>query len=554
MLRLGLLIHYTQILRFGQEKVTGNERLSSNRQPNERLNVAGLFWCLLSGVLLVFCYPKFDMGLLAWVALIPWLWVTLRGRWWVVVLGSWLTGFIWLAGVMYWIAIFGSWPWILMALVWSSPIMLCGAGIRVLAHRAVWQRMAGPPLLWVSWEWLRSIGPYGLPWAPLGASQADFLPVVQIASLLGVLGISALIVLVNVSILELRRALVQRKQRSLRSTSALVPPIAAILAALLVILWGGVREQTVLPNTGLPAAWEGDMIWVSLIQGGDVDADVSHLNRPWTAQEQDEQMSKYESLTLQAIDPRPDLVIWPESAIPAFLNVEPMIRERVSQFTRKMGSYLLSGSQHLSPQGEIHNSAYLFSPAGRIVGRYDKVHLVPFGEYVPARSWLPFVKYYTIREEDFTAGQGYRLFEIKPGVKMGPMICFESVFPEISRAIVSKGANILVIITNDAWFKRTAAAEQHAKLAIFRAVENGVWVIRSATTGVSCVIDATGNTVGEMSPQFSPLTIGPVPVPALEGRTMWRRGGYLFPEFCIFFSILLLVWRRGKPKRVTKQD
>jgi apolipoprotein N-acyltransferase len=195
-------------------------------------------------------------------------------------------------------------------------------------------------------------------------------------------------------------------------------------------------------------------------------------------------------LTRQAEATSPDLIVWPESAIPGALNLQPDMQQAVADIARGSGAALVAGGPAQIGE-QLRNSAYFISPDGRMVGRYDKVRPVPFGEYVPGRSWLPFLHYYSVRDVDISAGERQQVFRLG-GMTLGPMICFESTFGWVSLWLARHGAQTLVILTNDGWFGRTAAPRQHAEIAVFRAVETGLYTIRAASTGISEIISPTG--------------------------------------------------------------
>lgn len=239
------------------------------------------------------------------------------------------------------------------------------------------------------------------------------------------------------------------------------------------------------------------MLRVAVIQGsahGPLLAE--NVNKPMTAEEEKRTLDTYEALTRKAAARRPALVIWPESTLPDAPERDPLIADRLSQVVRRAQVWLLVGGPYVDSRGRTANSAYLYSPSGNQVARYDKVQLVPFGEYVPTRQWLPFLSRYHVREVDFARGAVHRVLQAGT-VAIGPMICFESIFPQISWLLAGHGAQVLVVITNDAWFGHTAAAAQHRQIAVLRAVETGRWVVRGASTGISSIISPDGLIVAE---------------------------------------------------------
>jgi apolipoprotein N-acyltransferase len=222
----------------------------------------------------------------------------------------------------------------------------------------------------------------------------------------------------------------------------------------------------------------------------------------WNPQANDYILDKYFRITLEAAKVKPDLIIWPEAALPVVLEEEPTYYEIVKDFVREIKIPLLLGAV-TTRDSFYYNSALLVSDEGELLTRYDKLHLVPFGEYIPLKKILGFLG--TVAPiGDFTAGKEYAIFKIPNPKSQIPnefsvLICFEDLFPEISREFVKKGADFLVNITNDAWFKKTSSPYQHLQASVFRAVENRVPVVRAANTGISGFIAPTGKIISLVS-------------------------------------------------------
>ena len=407
------------------------------------------------------------------------------------------------------------WPWLLLSGIESLAFVVAALLIRWV-HARSWRAAITAGAAWVVSEWLRSQSPFGLTWGQLGYSQAGYLPIVQWASVGGVGLISFVIIAWNATLAQA----VGRRTRQAWLRVALTALVVAIM------FYAGAkrvanvqREATDLGASGLP---------VAVVQASAIGPlHVAQLNQPWTEQQQDRELRAWEALTRQAARSHPRLVIWSESAIPGLLEGSPKLFARVSRAARQANAYLLAGGPYVDSFGQLFNSAFLIDPRGKEVWRYDKVHLVPFAECVPGRSWFPLLRHYTLREEDLQPGPGHGALRAG-SVKIGPMICFESIFPEIARREVKLGAQVLAIITNDAWFGHTAAAEQHAQMAVFRAVETGTWVLRSASTGISMVISPDGRVrarAGLFRRKVLTARISVAPLPT------WyqRRRGFLFP-------------------------
>jgi apolipoprotein N-acyltransferase len=232
---------------------------------------------------------------------------------------------------------------------------------------------------------------------------------------------------------------------------------------------------------------------VSLIQGN-VDQTVK-----WNPEFQQQTMRDYASLTMDATVGGKRLVVWPETAVPFFFQDQNALHRAIVELARKTKSWLLFGSpSYTEIRGKVtlFNSAYLLSPNGDLAGKYDKVHLVPYGEYVPLRRLFPFISKLVQGVGDFGTGEGYAPL-VMDGHKVGVLICYEGIFPEASRIYKQNGANLLINITNDAWFGNTSAPYQHLSMTVFRAVENRLYLLRAANTGITAIVDPLGRIVSQ---------------------------------------------------------
>jgi len=373
------------------------------------------------------------------------------------------------AALLYWIAIFGYLPWILLAVLEALPIAAFGAlAALVYQGRRAWLELAAIPALWTALDWARTLGTYGFTWGGLAYSQAPNTPAIQIAALTGPWGLTFGIALFNAALTAERRK------------AALVTVALIVAAAIHLGGWLALKQ---------PEA-DGRTILVALAQGS-LDQDVN-----MTPQRATETMRVYTELTRTAADKSPEFVVWPETVVPGDLAVTGPMRNWVASLARSSGTHLLCGSLRDRPaRGSLPatqmNGAFMFGPDGKLLGSYYKVHLVPFGEFVPLRRWLPFIERYRVRPVDVRPGKEHNLIPTSFG-QTGVMICFESIFPYIAREETRKGAKLLVVITNDGWFKRTAGAAQHHDFAILRAVENRRYVVHNGATGISSVIDPYG--------------------------------------------------------------
>jgi apolipoprotein N-acyltransferase len=491
-----------------------------------------------SGLLLAAAFPPFDLHLLAWITLIP-LFFALKGQ--TAKNGFWLGGIfgiVFFAGTVYWVTnsvyFYGGIPLIpasLITLLLSVYLALYpalfGAAVVHLKRSHPFLLLIAAPAVWTALELARTYVFSGFPWALLGYAQYSALPVIQVADITGVYGVSFLIVLVNSAVAEF---ILDRKQYA--------GIIIAALATALVLGYGVMR----LREPGGPGG-----ITVSVVQGN------IEQDKKWDPAYQAETLTVYERLTQEALKQHPDIVIWPETATPFYFTGDnPADRKLTADlidFVKKDKVPLLFGSPtyRIKPARVVvlHNSVFLLSGEGKILGLYHKRHLVPFGEYVPLKSMLFFIEKMVQAIGDFESGNEYTVMTVPDGkstpqdVKLSTVICYEIIFPDLVRKFVDHGAGIMTTITNDAWFGRTAAPYQHFSMAVFRAVENRVPVARAANTGISGFIDAKGNILaasGIFTEAYLTQTLTPG-----STKTFYTRYGDLFSYACLLFSVIMLI-------------
>jgi apolipoprotein N-acyltransferase len=277
----------------------------------------------------------------------------------------------------------------------------------------------------------------------------------------------------------------------------------------------------------------------------------------WDPAHRDETLARYDRLT-ESLGARPDLVLWPEAATPFFFEREPEYQLRVLAIVNRASVPLLFGSPAVRFDNErrpyLLNSAYLVEPGGNLLGRYDKQHLVPFGEYIPLKSSLLFFLDKLVEGiGDFQAGPGPTVFSFMPRqaavggeagdgrpVKFGVLICYEVIFPDLVRRFAENGAEFLVTITNDAWFGESSAPMQHFSMVVFRSVENHLAFARAANTGVSGFIDPFGRIL-QTSPIFTETAMQAA-VPVLQPRTFYSRHGDVFAYGCVLICAVLCLF------------
>jgi apolipoprotein N-acyltransferase len=490
----------------------------------------------LTGLLLVLSTAPVGLWWLAYVALVPLLFaldssnvnsnavgsgyaLSLRQRVKRPLFIGFVAGFVTFLGTIYWVVnsmyFYGGLP-----IVASVPIMLVLVAYLALypalfsllfslllvrvrsACSVVLFSLVIVPALWVATEFLRGTLFTGFPWSLLGYSQSANLLLIQVADITGVWGVSYLVVAVNAALFLLARSLRARRARAGGVGTAIIPSVVGFASVLLlivaVLVYGSFRIAEV---DRIVAGWKS--IKVAVAQGN-IDQSVK-----WDESYRQKTLDIYARLSAEGKKQGARLVIWPETAVPFYLGERNPKEEIIEKIVDNAGVPVLTGAPsykyNADTKGvEYLNSAYLFVPSpalekGSISGvglaqKYDKVHLVPYGEYVPLKRFFPFIKKLTVGVGDFASGPGPVPIAFKEAA-LGIVICYEVIFPKLSADTVEAGAGLLINITNDAWFGRSSAPYQHFEMALFRAVENRVTLLRSANTGISAVVDPVGRVV-----------------------------------------------------------
>jgi len=437
-----------------------------------------------TSVLLATAFPSTSAWPLAYVGLVPLL-LWLQGKQYKqAFLGGLLAGAVFYAIVFAWFA---------TLTYWVGSIVLLGVGLLFLFFALFWGLVAAGerffdrwmpgaivivfPAMWVLMEYAHNHIFTGFGWGSLGYTQWNNLWVAQLASIGSVYAVSFYVVVVNVLICMLIR-------RIGKFTSAWPPAAAIIVLCVAVPVWGKMHMQ------------EPDMS--SSLRVGVVQPNFS-LDVKWSGEYSAHMLEVLERQTELVAAKGAELVVWPESAFYGFLVDEI---DRIGGIARSNNVYLLTGSNHYEGadwgRGDeiiYYNSAFLIDPMGRELGRYHKRHLAPFGEYVPLQGILPFLGKLVPQISDFTPGENNTLFGVK-GKNFPVLICFENSFPHLVRRSARLGADFLVQLTNDGWFGRSSQPEQDLAISVFRAVENGVTLIRGTNTGISCFVDPWGRISG----------------------------------------------------------
>ncbi len=391
------------------------------------------------------------------------------------------------------------------------------------------------PALWVGLDWLRSFLFSGFPWMDLGYGLWQETYLIQLASVLGHHGITFCLVLSNIAVAYL---LHNRSEHRCRAYAV------AALAALVVALPGYSFLALANGEKRLDVNYSAE---IGAVQGNILQ------DQKWSQDRKGKTVDKYLQLS-QSIDDfaQLDLLVWPETALPFYPTVAPEF-SAVVRFLEHKQVPILTGSPWYEvvdsdkQEYRYFNSAILLGSDRRLLGRYDKSHLVPYGEYVPLKEYMGFIQPLVETVGDFTPGKVEKPLGVGK-VRAGVLLCYESIFPDIARKWVNQKANVLVNLTNDAWYGKSSAPYQSFGMTVFRAVETGRSIVRAANTGVSGFVDPLGRVVTE-SDIFVPWA-AKARVQLSEYITFFVRWGWLFAPFCFFTAVLLLVKpllvKRGK--------
>ncbi len=590
---------------------------------NELLIRSGYLLAIGAGFLLTAAFPKISISGCAWVA--PALMIAAaygkRGGdafrvGYVAGLAHFLSSLYWLLlipvtgyPILGWVALsayvaiyFGIWTWLLAGIIGEGH----------WAQRNLWS-LAGAAG-WVALEMIRARLFSGFPWNPLGASQYQLVPLIQIVSVTGVYGVSFLVVWVSLSLFSAGRMIVRRPTLRMAWLGEIIMPLAVVVA---LFGFGFARINGQNPS--------GATLRITLVQPSIPQSLI------WNSREDDKRFQQLLQLSQQALDStgltndeplapsllgapasrRPvgsqnpelvgetpalpgtpqgrargsktDLLIWPESAVPALDKINYIA---ITNLIRAHHVWLIFNAEDSvwRPEAknkndfDVYNAAFLFNPEGRFAAVYHKQKLVIFGEYIPLVRWLPFIKWFTPITGSFAAGDRSVPFEMErrpparlevqldtnhaeavlgaPGhIKTSPLICFEDMFPELARECVQDDTDFLVNLTNDGWFDHGAEQWQHAASAVFRAIENGVPLVRCANNGLTCWVDATGRVREILKGQGgSVYGVGAmtIEVPLQKhAPTFYNRHGDRFGWGCVILALTLvarqIIGRRKSP-------
>lgn len=527
---------------------------------------------VIAGLLLAAAYPRPGVAGLAWVAPGAMLAAAFGTSGWRAFRIGWLAGFAHFLASLYWLlhipvmkaaplvgwlalstylALYiGAWTWLCWRLCPAQPGD-AGWAIQLQRFAATrWTRRArwtlGCAAAWVALEMIRARLLTGFPWNLLGVSQHRLAPLIQISSFTGVHGVSFLVAWFSTA-LFCACALFAARGRAMRFAKLEVA--LPLLASIAVLAWG--LRVTLRPESARAT------LRVALVQPSIPQKLI------WDAGESEGRFAKLLELSERALAAKPDLLVWPEGAVPGFARWDTNIHQAITNLVQRHGVWLALGSDDAAPakpprppgDSDDFNGAFLVSPQGDFVAGYHKQQLVMFGEYIPLSRRLPFLSRWT-GMGNFAAGEGPVPFVAPPlRCKTSVLICFEDIFPQFVRTYVEDDTDFLLNLTNDGWFGESAQQWQHAANAAFRAVENGLPVVRCANNGLTCWIDAQGRmheTFFEGTEDIYGAGFKVVSVPLLGGisrvPTFYGRHGDVFGWACTALATLAVVLSRKKSR------
>lgn len=442
---------------------------------------------------------------------------------------GWLAGLLAGTGCFYWMVIpvqyYGGLPW---AIALPCPVLLAAFmglyyGLFSLIIYYAGQCISGTPLclmaglVWTSMEMLMGSFLSGFPWMNLASAFAPWPIAIQGASLVGAYGLSGVLTVLAVATLL---------YSTYRSALLLA---SALTLSLIAFGWYSFYSDAKTPPD----------YSVAIVQGN-VDQ-----GQKWEPDLQKETIEKYAKLSLEAIESAaPRVVIWPETAMPFYIQDQSPFREAVLTLAKESKTPIITGSPAYrvvdmkTRKYVLLNRAWLIDDTGRATQSYDKEHLVPFGEYMPFEKWIPFKKLVQAAG-DFVPGRDNKPI-VLDSIALGMLICYEGIFPELAQRQVELGASALLNISNDAWFGDTSAPRQHLNLTIMRAVEQGRWLVRSTNTGISAFISPEGRLTA-VSTQFQAEALDAKINPLNDKTVFHQLFPWLGPSIYIV-TLLALVW------------
>lgn len=483
-----------------------------------------LLLSVLSGILIGLSYPSLPLGFLAWVGFVPLFIVLFKCK------NNFSFKYGYLAGItshfltLYWIGFNSGAGFVpvffsllsavfYLSLFWGLFTKTLGILINIKPS-FLWFS----PLIWTSIEWIRSLGPLGFPWIDLALTQTHFLPLIQMMDVTGSSGVSFWIMILNVLLFLCFKSIDSRKKYSIYAIG------------LILLLWVfGLMKINSIENVPV-----NNSIQVAITQPN-VDP-----NEKWERGNREPTFILMHKLLDKAINMSPDLILWPETALPSYLRLSDSDRRPLQKKVDSFNIPLLAGTidKKLSKQGSpLYFNGSIYLQPNKPSEFYHKVKLVPFAEYVPLSDNFPKLSELNFGQGNFTRGNEFTLFSIGDEY-FSNLICYESSLPDVVRKFVMRGAKFLTIQANDGWLGNTSGPSQHFELAILRAIENRRSIVRSANTGISGVITPSGKV--KVQKNIGERSVFMESVPLFEINTFYTKYGNILGKWSLIIIVLLL--------------
>jgi len=494
---------------------------------------------IISGLLLTSLFPKYNFWFLSVIALVPYLTTLIFKRdklkFYHVFLSAFLLGAVWHLSSLWWFSY--------VSIIAMFSLSLLIAFLFAVTITIGWKLTVKSVPCWLAfcavWMVFETITTYfltGFPWLLLGYSWRKWLVMIQVSDLAGPYAVSFLIVLFNVSIAQIITAKLKKGKINI------APLVTALFLAIIFYFYGTITIHKLNNESAVKK------IFIACVQ-----ANIPSLIKHDSSKNADI-LKKYSRLSIIASKRKPDLIIWPETAFPGYFFDKGLTYKSVTNLVKYVDTPLMSGlcRRDISTDYYLnyYNSTALIEPSGSVIGLYDKMHLVMFGEYVPYADYLPFLKLVTPIEGSFSCGNAARTLALTINktntFKFGPLICFEDVFGYVARAMTRAGADILLNLTNDGWFHNSPEPYQHSSLAAFRTIETRRPLVRSTNSGITTYINRYGKTVTLLkkngkSVQVSGVMHAEIPVYSSEKITLYTKfGDWFLIGWCVIAGGLVI--------------
>jgi apolipoprotein N-acyltransferase len=511
-----------------------------------RNSLISIVIALVSAILHYSIFPPYNFSFFAWVVLVPLLMYCTFARYTEVFLTSLTAGTLFCALYIKWLNVVPAFPlagYLFISIYTGLFFGIFGLLYCLVQKRTKWPVVLVAPVLWVALEYVRSnLSFLAIPLGLVAHSQYRNIPMIQIASITSVYGISFLILMVNTALSEGLLFLIKKKTNSITSKitkqKVFISAAITITALIVVCFWGTYQVNLNGKNNGY-------ILNVALIQGN-----IPQYKK-WDQQFREEILARYRDLTMKASLENPDLIIWPETATPGYLRTDPLVYSTVYGTVKQTGIPVLLGSASNTKlkRGEtkiyrLVNSAFLIDGRGRVIAAYNKMRLLPFGEYLPLEDKIMWPRWLVPENGVFVPGRSHTVFHLSD-FRFGVVICWESLFPNVFRTFVLQGSQFMVNLTNEAWFGKTSASQLFLSMSVFRAVENRVTLLRCANSGITSMVDPLGRIRGKVADEkgneIMVTGILTTHVPRPLGQTFYTRHGDIFAILCAILSVVFII-------------